>query len=66
MIQQQEEEELMRLLAGENDFKLLKGYVPSDYRLKEDAYEFSGLVIAHKDGVEESGQLLIQRLNYGS
>lgn len=48
LIQQQEEEELMRLLADENAFKLLTGSVPSDYRLKEDAQAFSGLELVNR------------------
>jgi hypothetical protein len=48
LIQQQEEEELMRLLADENAFKLLTGSVSSDYRLKEDAQEFSGLELVNR------------------
>jgi Chaperone of endosialidase len=49
LILQQEEEELMRLLADENAFKLLTGSVnPSDYRLKEDAQEFSGLELVNR------------------
>ena len=47
LIQQQEEEELMRLLADENAFKLLTGSA-SDYRLKEDAQEFSGLELVNR------------------
>jgi hypothetical protein len=47
LIQQQEEEELMRLLADENAFKLLTGST-SDYRLKEDAQEFSGLDLVNR------------------
>jgi Chaperone of endosialidase len=47
LIQQQEEEELMRLLADENAFKLLTGSA-SDYRLKEDAQEFSGLELVSR------------------
>ncbi len=46
LIQQQEEEELMRLLTDENAFKLLTG--SSDYRLKEDAQEFSGLDLVNR------------------
>ncbi len=48
LIQQQEEEELMRLLADENAFKLLTGSVPSDYRLKEAAQAFSGLELVNR------------------
>ena len=48
LIQQQEEEELMRLLADENAFKLLTGSSTSDYRLKEDAQEFSGLDLVNR------------------
>ncbi len=48
LIQQQEEEELMRLLADENTFRLLTGSVPSDYRLKEDVQEFSGIELIHR------------------
>ena len=47
LIQQQEEEELMRLLADDNAFRLLTGS-PSDYRLKEDAREFSGLELINR------------------
>jgi hypothetical protein len=47
LIQQQEEEELMRLLTDENAFKLLTGST-SDYRLKEDAQEFSGLDLVNR------------------
>jgi len=47
LIQQQEEEELMRLLADENAFKLLTGSA-SDYRLKKDAQEFSGLDLVNR------------------
>jgi hypothetical protein len=47
LIQQQEEEELMRLLADENAFKLLTGS-KSDYRLKKDAQEFSGLDLVNR------------------
>jgi len=47
LIQQQEEEELMRLLADENAFKLLTGSA-SDYRLKEDAQEFSGMELVNR------------------
>ena len=47
LIQQQEEEDLMRLLAAENAFKLLTGSA-SDYRLKEDAQEFSGLELVNR------------------
>ena len=42
LIQQQEEEELMRLLYDENFFRLLTG-TASDYRLKKDAKKFNGL-----------------------
>ena len=37
----------MRLLADENAFKLLTGST-SDYRLKEDAQEFSGLDLVNR------------------
>jgi hypothetical protein len=47
LIQQQEEEELMRLLADDNAFRLLTGSL-SDYRLKEDAREFSGLELINR------------------
>jgi len=47
LIQQQEEEELMRLLADENVFKLLTGSA-SDYRLKEDIQAFSGLELINR------------------
>ena len=47
LIQQQEEEELMRLLADEDTFRLLTGSV-SDYRLKRDAQEFSGLELVNR------------------
>lgn len=47
LIQQQEEEELMRLLSDENAFRLLSGSA-SDYRLKEDAQEFSGLELVNR------------------
>jgi hypothetical protein len=47
LIQQQEEEELMRLLADENAFKLLNGSA-SDYRLKEDVQEFSALELVNR------------------
>jgi Chaperone of endosialidase len=48
LIQQQEEEELMRLLSDENTFRLVSGTVPSDYRLKEDAQEFSALELVNR------------------
>jgi hypothetical protein len=48
LIQQQEEEELMRLLSDEDAFRLLSGSTPSDYRLKEDAQEFSGLELVSR------------------
>jgi hypothetical protein len=47
LIQQQEEEELMRLLADEDAFRFLDGST-SDYRLKEDAQEFSGLELVNR------------------
>lgn len=47
LIQQQEEEELMRLLADEDAYRLLTGSV-SDYRLKEDAQDFSALELVNK------------------
>jgi hypothetical protein len=46
LIQQQEEEELMRLLSDDIAFRLLSG--SSDYRLKEDAQEFSGLELVNR------------------
>jgi len=47
LIQQQEEVELMRLLADEDAFRFLDGST-SDYRLKEDAQEFSGLELVNR------------------
>lgn len=47
LIQQQEEEELMRLLSDENAFRLLSGST-SDYRLKKDIQEFSGLELVNR------------------
>jgi len=38
----------MRLLTDENAFKLLTGSSTSDYRLKEDAQEFSGLDLVNR------------------
>jgi len=48
LIQQMEEEELMRLLSDENAFRLLSGSAPSDYRLKEDIQKFSGLELVNR------------------
>lgn len=49
LIQQQEEEELMRLLAEEDAFRLLDGSIPiSDYRLKQDAQKFSALEMVNR------------------
>ena len=47
LIQQLEEEELLRLLADEDAFRFLDGST-SDYRLKEDAQEFSGLELVNR------------------
>ena len=52
LIQQQEEEELMRLLYDENFFRLLTG-TASDYRLKKDAKKFSGLELVNRIQVYE-------------
>ena len=47
LIQQQEDDELIRLLSHEDAYRLFTGSV-SDHRLKEDAQDFSGLALLNR------------------